>query len=179
MQNFEQAVNEVRKELNEELEKGSDLKRLSRGKYRYLFLKKNSRRTPEERQHIDDVLKQNERFAKLEIIKERMISFFDQPSSDAAKSVFEEIGDWIWQMGFEPLKRWYRNFEAGWETVANYFTHRITSALSEGINNVIKALKRRAYGYRNMTYFRLKIMQVCGYLNSRFIATSHQLVAQI
>jgi hypothetical protein len=28
---------------------------------------------------------------------------------------------------------------------------------------------RKAYGYRDMDYFGLKIMQVCGYLNSRFI----------
>lgn len=33
----------------------------------------------------------------------------------------------------------------------------------------IKSLKRRAFGFRNMDYFRLKIMQVCGYLNSRHI----------
>jgi transposase len=178
MQNFELAVNEVRKELHEEQAKGSELKRLSRGKYRYLFLKKSSRRTEEENQHIDDVLKQNERFAKLEIIKERMITFFDEPSEEKAKEVFEQIGDWIWQMRFTPLMKWHRNFEAGWQTVANYFTHRITSSLSEGMNNVIKALKRRAYGYRNMHYFRLKIMQVCGYLNSRYIATSNQLLAQ-
>jgi transposase len=179
MQNFEVAVNETRKDLHLEQEGGSDIRRLTRGKYRYLFLKKDSRRTEEERQHIDDVLKDNDRFAKLEIIKERMLSFFDQPSESSAKQVFEEIGEWIWQMGFEPLKRWYNNFEAGWETVKNYFIHRVTSALSEGINNVIKAVKRRAYGYRNMHYFRLKIMQVCGYLNSRYIATSNQLVAQI
>jgi transposase len=51
----------------------------------------------------------------------------------------------------------------------NYFRYRVTSALSEGQNNVIKMLKRRAFGYRNMFYFRLKIMQCCGYLNSRFI----------
>ena len=43
------------------------------------------------------------------------------------------------------------------------------AALSEGINSVIKMLKRRAFGYRNMEYFRLKIMQVCGYLNSRYV----------
>ncbi len=42
-------------------------------------------------------------------------------------------------------------------------------AVAEGINNVIKNLKRRSYGFRNMEYFRLKIMQVCGYLNSQFI----------
>jgi transposase len=56
-----------------------------------------------------------------------------------------------------------------WARLANYFRYRVTSAVSEGINNVIKALKRRAYGYRNMEYFRLKILQQCGYLNSRHI----------
>ncbi|MCB1198934.1 MAG: transposase, partial [Deltaproteobacteria bacterium] len=25
----------------------------------------------------------------------------------------------------------------------------------EGVNNVIKTVKKRAYGYRNMTYFKL------------------------
>lgn len=54
----------------------------------------------------------------------------------------------------------------------NYFTYRVTSALSEGINNVIKSLKRRSFGFRNMPYFKLKIMQVCGYLNSDYIDIS-------
>jgi transposase len=178
MQNFEEAVNEVRKNLHEEQEGGSEMKRLSRGKYKYMFLKKENRRTEEERVHISQILALNNRFAKLEIIKERMLSFFDQPDEAKAKEVFDEVALWSMDEYFLPLMRWCRNFEAGWDTVKNYFTHRVTSALSEGINNVIKAIKRRAYGYRNMHYFRLKIMQVCGYLNSRYIATSNQLVAQ-
>lgn len=56
--------------------------------------------------------------------------------------------------------RWYQRFERGWETAKNYFRYRVSSALSEGINNVIKSLKRRAFGYKNMEYFQLKIMQV-------------------
>jgi transposase len=162
MQNFEEAVNDTRKQLHEEQAGGSELRRLTLGKYRYLFLKKDKRRTDEERQ-----LKANEYFAKLELVKERMLSFFDQPDEHHAKKIFEEIGDWIWQSGFRPLMEWHRKFEAGWDTVKNYFKFRVTSALSEGQNNVIKALKRRAYGYRNMAYFKLKIMQVCGYLNSK------------
>jgi transposase len=169
MQLFEEAVNDTRKELHEEQDKGSELSRLSRGKFRFLFVKKASRRSPEEKTHIDDVLRENAGFAKLELIKERMLSFFDQQNEADAKAIFEEIGDWIWQCRFTPLMKWYQNFEEGWATVKNYFKYRVTSALSEGINNVIKMVKRRAFGYRNMEYFRLKIMQVCGYLNSRFI----------
>jgi transposase len=179
MQIFEEAVNETRKSLHTELTNGSPLQRLTRGKYRFMFVKKASRRTKEEKTHIDDVLKTNERFAKLELIKERMLSFFDEQDEVSAKAVFEQVGDWIFQAGFKPLMNWHNNLEKGWATLKNYFKYRVTSALSEGHNNVIKMLKRRAFGYRNMEYFRLKIMQVCGYLNSRFIPTTNQLLKQI
>lgn len=169
MQVFEEAVNETRKDLHEEQAPGSEMKRLSRGAYRFLFVKKASRRTPVEKEHINDVLEKNKYFAQLELIKERMLSFFDSQTESEAKEIFEQIGDWIWQCQFKPLMNWYRRFEGGWNTVKNYFQYRVTSSLSEGINNVIKAVKRRAFGYKNMEYFRLKILQVCGYLNSRFI----------
>ena len=51
--------------------------------------------------------------------------------------------------------------------VPNYFICKITSAISEGINNKIKRLKRMAYGYRDVKYFLLKIHQHCGLLNPR------------
>lgn len=179
MQIFEQAVNETRKDLHAEQARGSEMHRLTRGGFRFMFLKKASRRTEEETKHIDDVLKENEQFAKLELIKERMLTIFYERDEEAAKKVFEEIGRWIWQCYFKPLQKWYNNFEKGWDTFKNYFTYRITSSLSEGINNVIKVLKRRGYGYRNMLYFRLKIMQVCGYLNSKYVSQSFQPLALI
>ena len=80
MQNFEEAVNDQRKELHGEQAKGSELSRLTRGKFRFLYLKKAKRRTEEENQHINDVFKANEYFLKLELIKERMITFFNETS---------------------------------------------------------------------------------------------------
>lgn len=168
MRVFEEAVNETRIVLHAELEAGSDLQRLTRGKFRFLFLKKAHRRTLEEKVHIDDVLKNNARFAKLELIKERMITFFDQPNEALAKIVFDEVATWIAQCGFVPLIHWYRKFEKGWDTVKNYFIYKVTTGISEGINRAIKGLKWQAYGYRDMDYFKLKILQKCGYLNSRF-----------
>jgi transposase len=173
MQNFEVAVNEVRKDLCEE-SNHDDVKQKARGRYKYLFLKKASRRTESEKSHLEEVMKLNQGFYKLELIKEKMMSFFDQPDLAAAKLVFEEIGDWIYQEGFRPLMDWYCKIEKGWETLRKYFEYRVTSALSEGINNVIKTMKRKAFGYRNMNYFRLKIMQVCGYLNSRYCSMENQ-----
>jgi transposase len=169
MQHFEEAANETRIQLHAEQAKGSEIHRLTRGKFRFLFLKKASRRTEEEKTHLNDVLEQNQGFVKLELIKERMLTFFREPDESAALRTWNEVGDWIFQAGFKPLMDWHQRLEKGWKTLKNYFRYRVTSALSEGHNNVIKMLKRRAFGYRNMTYFRLKIMQVCGYLNSRYV----------
>ena len=170
LQNFEKAVDEQRKWLHGKLHKGSELKRLTRGKYRYLFLKRSTQRSSEEKTHINEVLRFNEDFAKLEIIKERMLQFFDQKTLKEARKLFEEVGDWIAQANFGHLWSWHDELEKGWKTLRNYFKYRVTNALAEGINNVIKTLKKSAYGYRNMAYFKLKIMQKCGYLNSRHIS---------
>ena len=35
--------------------------------------------------------------------------------------------------------------------------HQLNTSIVEGINNTIKVIKRRAYGYRDLDYFFLKI----------------------
>lgn len=168
LQNFEEAVNKVRMQLHEEQARGSEIQRLSRGQFRFLFLKRASERTDDERVHIDSILRENERFMKLEIIKERMLTFFQEKDEASAKLVWEQIGDWIWQAGFGHLMDWHRNLEKGWDTLKNYFLYPVTTGVAEGINRVIKGLKWQAYGYKDMEYFKLKILQKCGYLNYRY-----------
>lgn len=176
LQNFEEAINEVRKNLHNSLYKNAELKPLTRGKWRFVFLKKNKARNKTEQEHIQSVVENNQDFYHLELIKECMLEFFNEKTIADAKETFTTIGAWIARMGekFKPLLKWHDNLENGWSTLTNYFTHPFTTSLSEGINNVIKMLKRRAFGYRNMHYFRLKIMQKCGYLNSKFIDLNFQ-----
>ncbi len=179
LQNFEVAVNETRMDLHQKTPPNLKARGLSRGRNRYVFLKRASRRTAQEARLIEQVIKDNEGFLRLEIIKERMLSLFDEPTETAARFIWEEIRTWVDKSGFIHLKRWFEQMDKNWTKLAAYFQYRVTTSLSEGINNVIKAIKRRAYGYRNMGYFRLKIMQVMGYLNHRYIPTSDQLVTQI
>ena len=44
------------------------------------------------------------------------------------------------------------------EEILNYFDYRITNGFVEGKNNRIKTIKRMAYGYRNKSNFRLRIL---------------------
>lgn len=52
------------------------------------------------------------------------------------------------------LKNWF-------ELILNYFVERWTNAFAEGVNNKIKLIKRRAFGYTNFDHFRLRIMVEC------------------
>jgi transposase len=63
------------------------------------------------------------------------------------------------------VRKYRMNIEA-------YIKSGLTTAISEGLNNKIKVLKRMGYGYTNIESFQLKILQRCGFLNSSFIDTS-------
>lgn len=59
--------------------------------------------------------------------------------------------------GFKPFNSFistYRNFE---ENILNYFTHRISSGPVEGLNNKIKVIKRRGFGFRNIKNFAKRV----------------------
>lgn len=47
------------------------------------------------------------------------------------------------------------------ELILNYFIERWTNAFAEGINNKIKLIKRRAFGFTNFDHFRLRILVEC------------------
>ncbi len=46
-----------------------------------------------------------------------------------------------------------------------YFKHRITNAVSEGLNSKIQTIKKRAYGFRNRENFKTAIYFHCGGLD--------------
>jgi transposase len=46
-----------------------------------------------------------------------------------------------------------------------YFKHRITNALSEGINSKIQTFKLMACGYRNREHYKTAILFHCGGLD--------------
>ncbi|MDO9534093.1 MAG: transposase, partial [Bacillota bacterium] len=48
---------------------------------------------------------------------------------------------------------------AGYKSgILAYYDYRISSGPMEGTNNKIKTMKRMAYGFRGMEFFKLKIM---------------------
>jgi transposase len=170
VQKFNEALNEERKDELERIDPEGEMGDLMNGKYRYVYLTKAENRSKKDQHHIDQVMKLNERMSKLELIKENFHRIFDTTDTQMAQIKLGECYQWAMQIGANHIVDWIRsimNEDRFW----NFWTYRVTTGVSEGINRAIKGLKWQAYGYKNMAYFALKIMQKCGYLNHRFFFT--------
>jgi len=51
------------------------------------------------------------------------------------------------------------------DNILTHYSHRITNAVSEGLNSAIQTIKKRAGGYRNDENFRMVIYFHCGGLD--------------
>jgi transposase len=61
------------------------------------------------------------------------------------------------ETGIKELQTAGRTILRNWKGVVNYFKHKITNGKTEGINNKIKTMKRQAYGFRDIEYFKLRL----------------------
>jgi transposase len=167
VQKFNEALNEERKQELENIDPEGEMGDLMNGKYRYVFMTKAQKRRRSDQRHIDEVMRLNTRMAKLELIKERFHQMFETEDVVRAQIMLGECYEWAWQINARFIVEWIlkiRDEARFW----NYWSHRVTTGVSEGINRAIKGLKWQAYGYKDMAYFALKILQKCGYLNHRW-----------
>ena len=61
------------------------------------------------------------------------------------------------------------------ENVLTYFKHRITNAVSEGLNSKIQTVKQMARGFRNAEHFKTAIYFRCGGLALYPHAATHSI----
>jgi len=60
--------------------------------------------------------------------------------------------------GMSMLEKFAQTLERHRDGILAYFDYQITTGPLEGINNKINTMKRQAYGFRDMEFFKLKIM---------------------
>lgn len=73
------------------------------------------------------------------------------------------LDDWIEQArdsGIKPLMTVADTFQKHYDGILSWYDFPITNGKLEGINNKIKTMKRQAYGYRDMPFFKLKLLSL-------------------
>jgi len=124
---------------------------------RYLLLRNYHSLTEDHQVKLNVLLEANQPLSTMHIMKEQLRSFWGQNSKERAESflrqwVFDALMSGIKQLASVGLTI-FRN----WNGILSYYPHKITNGILEGLNNKIKTMKRQAYGFRDMEYFKLRI----------------------
>lgn len=155
---------ELRKARKDE---NSELVELMNCRQRFILLKNKNNLTENQVGYLKRLCEVNEPIYKAMLLKESFLKIYDYQAPEEAQSYLE---NWIKEAlssAVETFRIIAESFRDKLQYIINWFRKKISSAISEGINNKIKRLKRMAYGYKNVEYFRLKIHQHCGLLNPR------------
>jgi len=74
------------------------------------------------------------------------------------EEVFDEWLKMAEVSGVGMLIRFAKTLREHREGILNYYKSRITTAALEGTNTKIRVLQKRAYGYRDQEYLKLRIL---------------------
>ena len=110
----------------------------------------------------------NEPLYKAYLHKECFYDFFEFKPNELEQAENFLI-DWVvkaYKIGLRSLTEFAQYLHRHSRILLNIVRTQRNSAISEGINRKISVIKSMAYGYRNVNYFMLKIMQRCGVLGS-------------
>lgn len=145
----------------------SDKERLHIKKHtRWVLLKRQRNHSLSDSMDLEKLKMANETLFELYLLKESFLEIFDY-SDTSRKQAAEEIRAWIKEVNktdFECLKRFAKATEKRLHKMLNWFDCPISNGKAEGVNNSIKTLFKRAYGYKDFDYMKLKILQKNGYL---------------
>ena len=155
--NFNRVIDKVR---NSEYRKASkDDKAVFKGaKYLLLKNRKNVRR-PSHRQHLKELLKLNQVINTVMILKDKLKHIWTYRSRTWAAKALDQWCDLARSLKNRSVNTFVRMIERYRYGIINHCDHPIHTGKLEGVNNKIKVIKRKAYGFHDLRYFTLKIYQ--------------------
>ena len=106
---------------------------------------------------LDELLSANQPLATVYILRDALKAIWYAPSVRDGWRRWRAWQKHAIESGLEPLQRFARNIRPYLRGILASAIFPMHTSLLEGINNRIKVIKRMAYGFRDTTYFFLKI----------------------
>ena len=127
---------------------------------RYTLLSSRENLSLDGRKALHKLLGANRRLNVAYLLKERFGQLWDYRTERGARAFFERWQDSLKWQRLEPYRKFARMVEKHWFGIASYChpDNKVSLGLVEGLNNKIRVLQRRAYGYRDEEYLKLKII---------------------
>jgi transposase len=97
--------------------------------------------------------------------KELFSKFWEYQQEGWARRFFKDWFGWVSRSRLKPVIEVAQMLKRHLDNLLTYLKHRITNAVTEGLNSKIQSLKSAARGFRNFDNYRIRILFFCGKLN--------------
>jgi transposase len=106
------------------------------------------------------LFKANKRLNTAYLLKESFDQLWDYKLPLWARRFFDNWRNALKWQRLKPFEKFARMIEAHWDGIEAYCSqeNKVPLGFVEGLNNKIRAIQRRAYGFRDEGYLRLKIL---------------------
>jgi len=136
----------------------SDRKVIKGSKYLLLKNPENIDK-PEDKEHLDRLLKLNETISKVMILKDTLKLIWECTDRGEAHRQIDEwcmMAQSVHHPSVDAFVRRIKRYNYG---ILNHCEYPIHTSMLEGINNKIKLIKHKSYGFHDDRYFSLKVIQ--------------------
>ena len=160
-QHLSRAVDAVRRQTWRELE-GPEKAEFKHT--RFLWLKNPDNLDRHERTRLSSLLRLNRPIVKAYLLKEDLRRFWTYRSTAWAGG---HLLQWLWRAShsrLEPFKKLARMLRAHLDGVLVWTKLRVSHGALEGMNNKVKVISHRAYGYRTTWTYMANVYQCCAAL---------------
>ena len=144
------ALDTVRKEEWQSLSKDD---RIVLKGMRWLLYKHAGNRTKQETRAINQLGKSNRRIHRAWILKDEFALFWEYKSPAAAKKFLARWMTAALKSRIESIRKFVRTIKKHLDNIIAYIGNKITNAKAEGINRIIKQIKDRSSGFKNLDNF--------------------------
>jgi transposase len=109
---------------------------------------------------LDEALRLNEPLLLAWYLKEELRELWNQLSRREMKTFLADWCDKAGQTGIGQMHKMAKTLRSHAAGILSYAEHPITSGRLEGINNKIKTLTKRSYGFHDQNFFILKLLSL-------------------
>lgn len=160
MKNLNDCLTGARREISRDLSK--EAKEKVKGS-RWILVKNMEDLSPEELGKLNVVYETSEELKKAHVLKEDFRQIFEE--EDDRQRALELLSDWVKRVtesGLKCFEKFLITLSNWKESILNYFDGKVTNGFVEGMNNKIKLIKRKGFGFTNHKHFRYRILDSCG-----------------
>jgi len=127
---------------------------------RYTLLSRWENLSLDGKRSLKKLLAANKRLNTAYILKEQFGELWSCRSEQSARAFFERWENSLRWQRLTPYRKFAEMIERHWDGIAAYCRpeNKISLGMVEGLNGKIRVLQRRAYGYRDEEYLKLKIV---------------------